>query len=71
MYSNSSSFPWRGDATALAANPAVLIVLVPVVTLLFSYLVSWIASPLRGFPGPALACQSKYFPGVGRAQLNA
>ena len=55
----------------LATNPVVLMVLVPVVTLLLSYLVSWIASPLRGFPGPALACQLKHSSATVGPKLNA
>lgn len=59
MNATSSYFPWH-KATPLTTNPVVLVVLVPFLTLALSYLVSWITSPLRGFPGPALACQFKH-----------
>lgn len=41
----------------LTKNPVTLLLLLPIVTFLFLYLISWTASPLRKFPGPPLACE--------------
>lgn len=44
--------------SGLTKSPITLVVLLPILTFVFSYLAAWTVSPLKKFPGPSLACKS-------------
>lgn len=50
-------------------NAVALFIIFPLLTIGFSYLVSWMTSPLKKFPGPPLACKS--WGHVGDAALDS
>lgn len=54
---SSSSQQLLDEGSSLTGKPIVVALLIPLFTFGVTYLASWVVSPLKGFPGPVIACE--------------